>query len=200
MTTKSLRDHIQSTATTKTQNRGDVEEMEMFVFCIRENGSEWKSSLVTPPEHKSKSHNTTHTHRNHPNLATFRTAGRWCNLEIAQIIVLTCPVCAHLQTRAFFGVWLIVKIVIFCSSVLHTILLFLFVRTYCHPEDHGCAHAIFRWRFVSIVFVHFSRSRSLFVVSIGHEIRQCRKQRDLFWTSNLHGYTLLTNLSESSFY
>lgn len=74
-----------------------------------------------PPEHKSKSHNKTHTHRNHPNLATFRTDGRWCNLEIAQLIVLTCPVCAHLQTRALFGVWLIVKIVIFFVRLCYTL-------------------------------------------------------------------------------
>lgn len=80
-----------------------------------------------PPEHKSKSHNTTHTHRNHPNLATFRT-GRWCNLEIAQLIVLICPVCAHPQTRALFGVWLIVKIVI---CVTHYIIVS--VRTYVLP-------------------------------------------------------------------
>lgn len=173
----------------------------MFVFCIRENGSEWKSSLVTP----GKSHHHTQTYTNHQNLATFSqpASQRWCwrNLEIAQIIVLTCPACAHLQTRI---IWRLanVKIVMFFvrSFVLH----YCFCSYVLPPtkilKNGTVARVIFRSRFVSVVFVHFSLSRSLFVVSIGHEIRKCWKQRDSFKKSNLHGYKLLINLSESSFY
>lgn len=117
MTTKSLRDHIQwrppsryfpVTVKKKRQNRADVETMEMFVFCIRENGSEWKSSLVTPERQITPSH--THTSkRKSANFSHFQPTPQAVDVGVISKLLRSSswPILrAHIPKRATFGVWL----------------------------------------------------------------------------------------------